>query len=205
MVQGGECSLLLNAESLDDFAAALFPKVVISLNGRPGMDGFRVLEEVRRRGQRLPVLILTARDGELDQISALELGADDYLTKPCSLAVLLARVRSILRRHGRTGSAPTCVGTLRIESSARRVWSSGREVALTRREFDVLEFLVRRAGAAVSKEQILQGVWAFDFEGDPNIVQVYITRLRRKLDAPFGTDHIRTVRGSGYRLHGDAG
>jgi two-component system OmpR family response regulator len=170
----------------------------------PCRDGLTICRELRAAGNWTPVLVMTARDGELDQVGAFDVGADDYLAKPVSLAVLLARIRSILRRHDRRGGCST-VGGLRIDSAARQVWSSGCEVALTRREFDVLEFLMRRAGEAVSKEQILQGVWEFDFEGDPNIVQVYITRLRRKLDAPFGTDHIHTARGAGYRLHGHVG
>ena len=149
--------------------------------------------------------MLTAKDGDLDEAEALDTGADDYLTKPFSFPVLVARVRALLRRSAGRDPVPDDrrVGAHRL--GGRRVWSSGVEVDLTRREFDVLEFLVRRAGQVVSKDEILAGVWEFDFDGDPNIVEVYVGRLRRKLDEPFGTDHIATVRGAGYRMDGDGG
>ena len=131
--------------------------------------------------------MLTAKDGDLDEAEALDTGADDYLTKPFSFPVLVARIRALLRRGRRARPVPVTVGRLRLDPAARRVWSGGDEVELTPREFDVLEFLVRRAGQVVSKDEILAGVWEFDFDGDPNIVEVYVGRLRRKLDEPFGT------------------
>jgi DNA-binding winged helix-turn-helix (wHTH) protein len=114
--------------------------------------------------------------------------------------VLVARVRSLLRRTGRGAPVSTMVGAVAVDSAARREQSSGVDVALTRREFDVLEFLARRAGHVVSKNEIIAGVWEFDFGGDPNVVEAYVGRLRRKVDEPFGTRHIRTVRGSGYLM-----
>jgi DNA-binding response OmpR family regulator len=170
----------------------------------PDRNGLVLCGDLRTAGNWTPVLMLTAKDGELDEAEALNIGADDYLTKPFSFPVLIARVRSILRRSGRHELVASRIGSFTIDSAARRMWSSGVEVELTRREFDVLEFLARRAGHAVSKDEILTGVWEFDFEGDPNIVEVYVARLRRKLDDPFGTDHIRTVRGVGYRIDADA-
>jgi len=172
----------------------------------PRRNGFVVCRDLRAAGVWTPILMLTAKDGDLDEAEALDTGADDYLTKPFSFPVLVARVRALLRRAG--GSPLTTVstvGTLTVDSVARRAWSSGTEVALSRREFDVLECLVRRAGEVVSKGQLLDGVWEHDFAGDPNIVEVYVGRLRRKLDEPFETHHIMTVRGAGYRLDGERG
>src|SRR5262245_43065890 len=157
----------------------------------PGRNGYRVCRDLRAAGVWTPILVLTAKDGDLDEAEALDTGADDYLVKPFSFAVLLARIRALLRRSAATIREPeTSVGSLRIDSSARRVWSSGTGVELSRREFDVLEHLVRRAGQVVSKTQLLDAVWDIDFAGDPNIVEVYVGRLRRKVDEPFGTHHI---------------
>jgi two-component system, OmpR family, response regulator len=171
----------------------------------PRRNGYAVCRDLRGAGDWTSILMLTAKEGELDETEALETGADDFLTKPFSFAVLIARIRALLRRSGGRDPVPSVVGQLRVDVAGRRVWSSGAEVELTRREFDVLEFLVRRAGQVVSKQEIIAGVWEFDFDGDPNIVEVYVGRLRRKLDEPFGTRHIATVRGAGYRLDGERG
>jgi DNA-binding response OmpR family regulator len=172
----------------------------------PGRNGFVLCRDLRAAGIWTPVLMLTAKDGDLDVAEALDTGADDHLAKPFSFAVLLARVRALLRRAGQAAPAPVSVGRIRIDPAARRVWSSGVEVDVTRREFDVLEYLLRRPGRAITKDEILSGVWDFDFDGDPNIVEVYVGRLRRKLDEPFGTRHFTTVRGVGYRMEpGDDG
>jgi two-component system OmpR family response regulator len=169
----------------------------------PGRNGYQICADLRRAGNWTPILMLTAKDGDLDEAEALDTGADDYLTKPFSFPVLLARVRALLRRATGHAPVPLQVGGLRIDSGERRVWSGDSEVTLTAREFDVLEFLVRRAGQVLSKDEILAGVWELDFEGDPNIVEVYIRRLRRKIDERFGRRSIYTVRGVGYRLSGD--
>ena len=145
--------------------------------------------------------MLTAKDGEYDQAEALDTGADDYLTKPFSFVVLLARIRALLRRSGRSRPGrSTRPATSRIDPVTHRCTRGDVEVALTAREFAVLEFLMRRAGEVVSKSEILDNVWDFAFDGDPNIVEVYIRHLRRKLDEPFGRQLIQTIRGAGYRL-----
>ena len=166
----------------------------------PGRNGFQICADLRAREDWTPILMLTAKDGELDEAEALDTGADDYLTKPFSFTVLVARARALVRRSGGRERPPLEVGALRIEPRARRVWCEGHEVALTAREFDVLEYILRRAGDVLSKDDILSGVWSSDFDGDPNIVEVYIARLRRKLDEPYGRRSIETVRGAGYRL-----
>ncbi len=166
----------------------------------PGRNGYRVCADLRAAGNWTPILMLTAKDGDLDEAEALDSGADDYLTKPFSFPVLVARVRALLRRAGGRDPVPVEVGDLRIEPAERRVWRGDAEVALTAREFDVVELLVRRAGQVLSKDEILARVWDDDFAGDPNIVEVYVRRLRRKLDEPFGRHSIETLRGAGYRL-----
>ena len=171
----------------------------------PGRNGFQVCADLRERGDWTPILVLTAKDGELDEAEALDTGADDYLTKPFAFAVLLARLRALFRRTSSGEPVHFDAGDLRIDPAARRVWRGEIEIELTARQYDVLEFLVRRAGQVLSKAEILAGVWSYDFEGDPNIVEVYIRRLRRRIDEPFGRSSIQTIRGAGYRLDPDRG
>ena len=171
----------------------------------PGRNGFQICSVLRRRGDWTPILVLTAKDGEYDETEALDTGADDYLTKPFSFPVLVAHVRALLRRTTGSSPVPVEVGDLRIDPARRRCWRGATEIRLTAREFSVLEYLVRRAGLVTPKFELLDGVWEYDFDGDPNIVEVYIRRLRRKIDEPFGRHDIETVRGAGYRLVSDAG
>jgi two-component system, OmpR family, response regulator len=169
----------------------------------PGMDGHEVCRRLRAAGIWTPILVLTARDEEEQEIAALDTGADDYLTKPFSHAVLLARLRSLMRRGGAERPAVLTAGDLRLDPAAKRAWRGDVEVALTVRELAVLELMLRRSGEVLSKRDILAHVWGDDFEGDSNIVEVYVRHLRNKLDRPFHRDSIETVRGSGYRVAPD--
>ena len=171
----------------------------------PGLDGLAVCATLRGEGVWTPILMLTARDAEHDEVVGLDVGADDYLTKPFSYAVLLAHLRALIRRGERERPAVLEVGDLRLDPATRRVWRGETEVRLTAREMSLLEFLMRRGGQVVSKRDILEHVWDYDFEGDPNIVEVYIGHLRNKLDRPFGRESIGTVRGFGYALAGEGG
>jgi two-component system, OmpR family, response regulator len=165
----------------------------------PGRNGYRVCADLRRDGDTTPILMLTAKDGEYDEAEGLDTGADDYLRKPFSFPVLVSRVHALLRRAALGEPPPLTVGDVVLDLRARRVRRGTTEVPLTAREFDLLVFLLRRAGHVVSKRQILDGVWDDDFAGDANVVEVYVARLRRKLSGPDGGP-IETVRGAGYRL-----
>ncbi|WP_393060521.1 response regulator transcription factor [Streptomyces sp. LN549] len=162
----------------------------------PGMNGYRVCAALRAAGHEVPILMLTAKDGEYDEAEGLDTGADDYLTKPFSYVVLVARVRALLRRRAGSASPVVTVGSLRMDTAARRVHLGDGEITLTAKEFAVLEQLALRAGQVVSKADVLEHVWDFAYDGDPNIVEVYVSALRRKL----GAASIHTVRGAGYRL-----
>jgi two-component system, OmpR family, response regulator len=171
----------------------------------PGLSGWKVCEALRAEENWTPVLMLTAKDGEWDQVEALDTGADDYVTKPFSFAVLVARLRALIRRGGVERPVILEAGDLRLDSGSRTVWRGEENVELTSREFSVLEHLMRHRGQVLSKRDLIEGVWNDDFEGDPNIVEVYVGHLRRKVDRPFGRAAIQTVRGSGYRLAADGG
>jgi DNA-binding response OmpR family regulator len=171
----------------------------------PGMNGYKICAQLREAGDWTPILMLTAKNGEYDQAEALDTGADDYLTKPFSFVVLLARLRALLRRSGRSEPVVYTAGDLKIDPIAHRCSRAEIEIPLTAREFAVLEFLMRRAGEVVAKAEILDNVWDFAFEGDPNIVEVYIGHLRKKIDEPFDRAAIETIRGAGYRLDPSGG
>ena len=171
----------------------------------PGRNGYQICRELREEGDWTPILMLTAKDGDLDEAEALDTGADDYLTKPFSFPVLVARIRALLRRTTGRSTVPVEAGDLRIDPGQRRVWRGETEIELTTRQFEVLEFMMRRAGQVLSKTEILAGVWEYEFEGDPNIIEVYIRRLRTRIDLPFDRHAIETIRGAGYRLATDGG
>ena len=166
----------------------------------PGVHGYDVLRRLRDREVWTPVLMLTAKDGEFDQVDALDLGADDYLTKPFSFPVLEARLRALTRRTPVARPVVVAAGGLRLDPAATRVFRGDTEIELTPREFSLLQFLMRRPGLTVSKAEILHHVWDPAFDGDDNVVEVYVGYLRRKIDRPFGTETISTVRGMGYRF-----
>jgi len=171
----------------------------------PGINGYRLCANLRERGDWTPVLMLTAKDGELDEAEALDTGADDYLTKPFAFVVLVARIRALLRRSTPTQQLVYEAGDLHVNPMGHECRRGDTEIALTAREFSVLEFLIRRKGEVVSKLEILENVWDFAFDGDPNIVEVYIRHLRVKIDEPFDKSSIQTIRGAGYRLAANGG
>ena len=171
----------------------------------PGMNGFELCRTLRSEEVHTPILFLTAKDGEYDEAEGLDLGADDYLRKPFSLVVLVARLRALARRGPVERATTMSAGPFELDPGTRRCRREGTEVELTQREYAVLEYLIRRAPDVVSKSDLLDAVWGIDFDGDPNIVEVYIGRLRRAIDTPFDRRSIETVRGAGYRLDPDGG
>jgi two-component system OmpR family response regulator len=166
----------------------------------PGRTGYEVCSKLRESGVWTPILMLTARYGEEYEARALNIGADDFLSKPFSYLVLVARLRALVRRGATPRPTIMRVGDLELDPARRTCTRNGAAVSLTAREFALLELFMRRPGEALSKQQILDHVWGFDFEGDENIVEVYVGYLRRKIDDPFGRRSIQTVRGVGYRL-----
>lgn len=171
----------------------------------PGMSGWKVCAALRAENDWTPILMLTARDGDLDQVESFKGGVDDYVTKPFSFEVLVARIRALIRRGAPERPTILQAGDLSLDPGTRRVARGDVEIALTSREFAVLEYLLRHAGQVRSKRQVIGNVWDDEFEGDPNIVEVYVGHLRRKIDRPFGRRTLETVRGSGYRLVVDSG
>ena len=171
----------------------------------PGINGYKICATLREEGVWAPILMLTAKDGEFDEAEALDTGADDYVTKPFSYIVLVARLRALIRRGAGERPAVLEAGDLRFDPASRRTWRGETPVELTAREMSLLEFLLSRRGEVVSKTEILEHVWDYDFEGDSNIVEVYIGHLRNKLDRPFERHAVGTVRGAGYRLADDGG
>jgi two-component system, OmpR family, response regulator len=171
----------------------------------PGIDGFEVCRRLRLAGVGSPVLMLTARDSVRDRVAGLDSGADDYLTKPFSYAELLARLRALFRR-GRGGRSPELrAGALRLDPATRRVWRGEAEIELSPKEFAVLEVFMRRPGEVLSRFELLEHAWDYEYENRSNVVDAYVRLLRAKIDRPFGTAAIETVRGAGYRLREDGG
>jgi two-component system, OmpR family, response regulator len=166
----------------------------------PRINGYAVTESLRSSGSRVPVLMLTAKQGEFDQTKALDTGADDYLSKPFSYPILLARLRALIRRGGAPQGSVLAEGDLRLDTGDHRCWRSDEEVSLTPREMSLLTYLMHRPGQAVSKAELLDHVWDQASERDPNVVEVYVGYLRRKLDRTGEPSHIETVRSFGYRL-----
>lgn len=167
----------------------------------PKLNGYNVLRELRKAQIWAPVMMLTAKDGEYDQSDAFDFGADDYLTKPFSFVVLIARLRALLRRGAPVRPPILTVGDLALDPSRHLVTKADEVISLTPREYGLLEFLMRHDESVVTKMEILRGVWDANYEGDDNVVEVYIGYLRKKVDSPFGSRFIETVRGVGYRLH----
>ena len=166
----------------------------------PERNGYQVCRALRDAEIWTPVLMLTAKDGELDEAEALDTGADDYVSKPFAFVVLLARIRALLRRGASERPAELVAGDLRLDPAGHKAYRGDVEIDLTAREFSILEFLMRRVGEVASKADIMAHVWDFAFDGDPNIVEVYVRSLRKKVDLPFDRKSIETVRGAGYRL-----
>lgn len=166
----------------------------------PGMNGFKVCRGLRQAGVWTPILMLTAKDGEYDEAEALDTGADDFLRKPFSYVVLVARLRALTRRVSEGAQVPIVVGDLELDPAKRRCRRESTDIDLSPREYSLLETLMRQAGTIVSKQSLLEQVWGQDFAGDPNVVEVYVGYLRRKIDRPFDRKDLVTIRGEGYRF-----
>jgi len=169
----------------------------------PRLNGYRVCQRLRAAGNWVPVLMLSAKDGEYDQAEGLDVGADDYMVKPFSYVVLVARLRALIRRGAPARPAVLLAGDLHLDPAKHEVRRGAQPVELTPREFALLEYLMRRRDEVVGKQEILEHVWDAHYDGDPNVVEVYVGYLRRKIDTPFGRHSLQTIRGAGYRLTGD--
>lgn len=171
----------------------------------PGLDGFGVLERLRTAQRWAPVLLLTAKDAVQDRVHGLDLGGDDYLTKPFAFPELLARLRALMRRGSRERPAILEAGDLALDPASREVRRGGTPIILTAKEFSLLETLMRHRDEVLSKAFLIEHVWDFAFDSDSNVIEVYISSLRRKIDKPFGRASLETVRGAGYRIREDTG
>ena len=171
----------------------------------PGLNGYRVCRALREEGIGTPILMLTAKSGEYDEAEALDTGADDFLSKPFSFVVLVARIRALMRRSADGRAQPLVIGDLVLDPLARTCRRGETDIPLTTREYELLEALMRKPGQVVAKQELLEHVWGAGFEGDPNVVEVYVGYLRRKIDRPFDRSDIETVRGVGYRIVDGAG
>jgi two-component system OmpR family response regulator len=171
----------------------------------PGLDGIEVCRRLREAGVWSPILILTARDAVGDRVAGLDRGADDYLTKPFSYAELLARLRALVRRGPVERPTELRVGELRLDPARRQVWRGETEIRLSAKEFSLLDTFMRHPGEVLSRFQLLEHAWDYDYDNRSNVVESYVRFLRRKIDRPFGVESIETVRGAGYRLREDGG
>jgi two-component system OmpR family response regulator len=171
----------------------------------PGIDGFVTCRRLREDSVWVPVLMLTARGAVEDRVAGLDGGADDYLTKPFAFAELVARVRALIRRGQSERPSVIEVGDLRLDPATRQVWRGDAEINLSAKEFAVLEAFMRRPGHVLSRLQLLEQAWEYDYEHRSNVIEVYVRYLRRKIDKPFGVESIETIRGAGYRLRKDGG
>ena len=204
---GFEVILAADAEQAQAEVDAVVPDLVILDWMLPGQSGLQLARRWRSqaRTKALPVIMLTARALDADKVTGLDAGADDYLTKPFSFAELLARLRALMRRGAVERPPVLRVGDLELDPAARSVARDGTVIELTAREFALLEYLMRRPGEVLTRTQLIEHVWDFAYEGDSNVVDVYIRYLRNKVDRPFGRDQIETVRGAGYRLRAGPG
>jgi len=203
--QGLTADVATTGEQAGLMAGALAYDAIVLDVMLPGIDGFETCRRLRRDGIWAPVLILTARGSVEDRVAGLDGGADDYLTKPFSFAELLARLRALARRGENERPSVLQVGNLRLDPASRQVWRGEVELALSTKEHSVFETFMRRPGHVLSRLQILEHAWAYDFEYRSNVVEVYIRYLRQKIDKPFGVESLETVRGAGYRLRKDGG
>jgi two-component system, OmpR family, response regulator len=194
--RGGDALWMARATELD----AMVLDVLL-----PDIDGFETCRRLRADGVWVPIIMLTARDAVADRVRGLDAGADDYLTKPFSLAELLARLRALFRRGPLDRPTVLEVGTLRLDPATRQVWRGDHEIALSAREFALLETFMRRPGQALSRLQLLEAAWDYAYEHRSNVIEVYVRYLREKIDRPFGVSALETVRGFGYRLRKDGG
>jgi two-component system OmpR family response regulator len=171
----------------------------------PGIDGFETCRRLRGEAVWAPVLMLTARDSVEDRVQGLDLGADDYLTKPFSFAELSARLRALARRGPIERAAVLAVGDLHLDPASRRVWRGDEDISLSAKEYALLEAFMRRPGHVLDRYQLLEQAWDYEYENRSNVIDVYVRYLREKIDRPFGVSSLETVRGSGYRLRADGG
>ncbi len=198
--EGLAADVAISGEDALWMAAATDYDVIVLDVMLPGFDGFETCRRLRGDGIRAPVLMLTARDSVEDRVAGLDGGADDYLTKPFSFAELLARLRALVRRGPLDRPAVLAVGELRLDPATRQVWRGEVEVQLSQKEFALLETFMRRPGEVLSRYQLLEHAWDYEYENRSNVIDVYVRYLREKVDRPFGAQSIETVRGAGYRM-----
>jgi len=203
--RAGACDLVRSGEDAIWMAKARAYDAIVLDVMLPCLDGYEVCARLRDDGVWTPVLLLTARDAVEDRVHGLDAGADDYLTKPFSLAELRARLRALVRRGAGERPAVPEAGDLRLDPAAQRVWRGSTEVLLSAKELSLLELLMRRAGEVVSRYELLDHAWDMSYDNRSNVVTVHVKHLREKIDRPFGCASIETVRGSGYRLRSDGG